>query len=41
MDEELENEMSAPPNTPRQAGKSGMSHVTRMRPNPAPRQILS
>jgi hypothetical protein len=41
MDEELNNGMSAPPNALRQAGKSGMSHVTRMGPNPAPTQIVS
>ncbi len=41
MDEQLKNGMSAPTNTPRHAGKSGMSHVTRMGPNGAPTQILS
>jgi len=41
MDEQLKNGMSAPTNTPRHAGKSGMSHVTRMGPNGAPAQILS
>ena len=41
MDENLNNRVSAPPNAPRHAGSSGMSHVTRMGPNPAPTQILS